>query len=88
MKLSIQWVNATRGGKEKEAIEQCYGDRLMDLFGTADAAYKAHEDWHKAHNPPIHHWTTYGRIAEIDATKNLLPSERKTAAFVVKFEHE
>ena len=58
------------------AMEQKYTSRLLELFGSDAKALQAHNEWVIAH-PPIHHWTTYNAIAMIDATVDLLPSERK-----------
>lgn len=70
---------------EMAAMEQKYTSRLMELFGSEAKAKQAHDEW-VIHHPPIHHWTTYNTIAMIEATADLLPSERKLMFAKVEFE--
>lgn len=86
MELNVCWVNATRLQPERNQIEQAYKARLMALFGTVAAAAEAKGHWHRCNEPPIHHWTTYNKIAHIEATSGLLPSERQLAHFTIRFE--
>lgn len=67
------------------AMEQKYTSRLLELFGSEVNALQAHNEW-ATHHPPIHHWTTYNTIAMIDATVDLLPSERKLMVAKVTFD--
>ena len=67
------------------AMEQRYTSRLLELFGSEAKALQAHNEWATTH-PPIHHWTTYNTIAMIDATVDLLPSERKLMVAKVIFD--
>ena len=69
---------------EMAAMERVYTERLIDLFGSEAKALQAHDEWQKNH-PPIHHWTTYNAIAMMEATKDLLPSERKLMIARVEF---
>lgn len=88
MDLKVEWVSATRSGDEKAAIEKAYRDRLLDLFGSVVAAAEAKGHWHRAYEPPVHHWRTFNTIAFIEATADLTPCERHLAHFVVKFEND
>lgn len=88
MDLKVEWISATRVGQERTAVEVSYAERLLDLFGTAEAAAKAKEGWHRAYEPPIHPWTTYNRIAFMSATAGLHPCERHLAHFVVRFTND
>lgn len=85
MQITVHWKDATRPLHQQANIEHIYEERLLALFDTADNAFKAKEDWHLHGQPPIHKWTTYTRIAHIDATKSLTPTEANTAKFVVRF---
>lgn len=87
MELKVQWINATRLGEERAKVERIYEERLLDLFETPEKAYAAKESWHRSYEPPIHHWTTYNRICQIEATTPLTPCERHLAHFVVRFEN-
>jgi hypothetical protein len=86
MKLKVEWINATRLADEKKKIEDAYTERLLALFGSTVKAAEMKGHWHRSNKPPVHPWPTYNRISQIEATCNLLPSERRLAAFVVKFE--
>lgn len=86
MILKVDWVNATRVGEERANIERVYTERLLSLFGSVSSAAEAKGHWHRAYEPPIHHWQTYNRIAHIEATSNLPPCERGLCHFVVKFQ--
>lgn len=66
-------------------MERTYTSRLLELFGSEAKALQAHNEWVIAH-PPIHHWTTYNTIAMIEATVDLLLSERKLMVAKVEFE--
>lgn len=86
MILKVIWTNATRPESEKRRAEEAYAERLLDMFETAQRAADAKEEWHRMQEPPIHHWTTYNRIAHICAVTGMLPSERAMAHFIVRFE--
>lgn len=66
------------------AMEQKHTSRLLELFGSEAKALQAHNEW-AATRPPIHHWTTYNTIAMMEATIDLLPSERKLMVAKVEF---
>ena len=86
MILSAHWINATRLADEKKKIEDAYTERLLSLFdGSPEKAAQFKEQWKRANEPPVHPWPTYNRIARIEATCGLLPSERGLAHFVVRF---
>lgn len=66
-------------------MERTYTSRLLELFGSEAKALQAHNEWAATH-PPIHHWTTYNTIAMMEATCDLLPSERKLMVAKVTFD--
>ncbi len=86
MNLKVEWINATRIGEEKRNVEAAYETRLLELFGSVAAAAEAKGHWHSAYEPPIHNWTKFNNIAQVESTCNLPPSERRMCCFVVKFE--
>lgn len=88
MQITAVWHRATKPEPMKKEVERIMVERILDLFGTVEAAYAAKDQWHRMGEPVIHPWNTYGRIAFIDATKSLGPSERSSAHIVLKFEKE
>ena len=83
--LSVHWINATRVGEEKKKVENVYTERLLDLFGSAAKAAEAKEQWKRLNEPPVHPWVNYTKIAQMEATAGLLPSEKRMCCFIVKF---
>lgn len=73
---------------ERASIEGIFRNRLLDLFGDVANAKKAHDEWHRLHQPPIHHWTTYNAIARIEALSVLPKHDRVGVEFIVEFENE
>lgn len=86
MELTAIWHRATKPEPMKKEVERIMVERLLDLFGTAEKAYATKEQWHRMGEPVLHPWTTYNRIAFIDATKSLSPSERSNVNIALRFE--
>ena len=87
--MKITLTPPIRTAFERASIEGVYRNRLLDLFdNSVQKAKDAHDEWHRAHQPPIHHWTTYNTIAKIEACSVLLPSERQGVSFIVEFEND
>lgn len=85
MELSVHWINATRCGQEKERVEAAYNERLIELFGSASEAFNSKHQFELYHHPVGHQWQRYNILSHVEATKNLLPSEKHLAHFQVKF---
>lgn len=86
--MKITMTPPIRTAFERASIETVYTTRLLELFGNEANARKAHDEWHRLHQPPVHHWLTYNAIARIEAGIVFLPSERKNVSFIVEFENE
>ena len=86
--MKITLTPPIRTAFERASIEGVYRNRLLELFGSVANAQKAHDEWHRMHQPPVHHWLTYNAIARIEASSALLPSERKGVSFIVEFEND
>jgi hypothetical protein len=85
MQLMVSWINATRVGQEKQRVEQAYEDRLLSLYNSASDAFNSKVDWKRHNEPPLHPWQLYNIQSHVEACKNLLPSEKHLAHFVIKF---
>lgn len=85
MYLVVSWVNATRVGHEKQRVEETYNERLTELYGSASNAFNSKAEFERHHHPVGHQWQKYNILAHVDATKNLLPSEKHLAHFTVRF---
>lgn len=85
MELSVSWVNATRLGQERERVEMAYQERILELFDSADNAFVSKQEFERHHHPVGHTWQKYNILAHVEATKNLLPSEKHLAHFRVGF---
>lgn len=85
MKLTVEWVNPTRLPEEKRTRERIFLERLIDLTGSPDYAFSIKEQWHRQQEPVLHPWGKYIAIAHDDAVSGLLPSEKRLAAFIVRF---
>ena len=85
MELSVSWVNSTRLGKERERVEMAYQERLLELFDSAANAFVSKQEFERHHHPVGHTWQKYNILAHVEATKNLLPSEKHLAHFRVGF---
>lgn len=85
IKLYVDWVNATRLGPEKWAVEREYHDFLIDHFGSDHEAFLCRQSFYKAHQPPNHAWHIAVMKARVLATRGLLPSEARTVALVDNF---
>lgn len=74
-----------RCGDEREEIERTYTTRLCDLFNGEANVEAADRDWNNQHRPPVHRFKTFCTIAFIEATADLLPSERKIVSFIHRY---
>lgn len=81
----VSWVNATRVGQQRKQIEEAYLARLMDFCETPEMAMQLHNEHYAKHQRLDSAWGKFNAIATEEATRGLLPSERKLAAFQVKF---
>ncbi len=88
MKLTAHWHNATRAEPIKTQVETALASRITELHGSVEKAHAAKEQWHRVGEPPIHHWPTYLRIAFIEATTILGPSERTAARITLEFKND
>ncbi len=86
MKLTVNWHRATRDETVRKRVEEDYSERLTDLFGNVDLAYKSREDWHQQGEPVFHPWVTYNDIAFDEVTRFMMPCERKLIHIAVGFE--
>lgn len=81
----VSWMNATRVGQQRKQIEEAYLARLMDFCETPEMAMQLYNEHYARHQRMDSAWGKFNAIAAVDATRGLLPSERKLAAFQVKF---
>lgn len=86
--MKITLTPPIRTAFERASIETAYHTRLLELFGNEANAKKAHDEWHRLHQPPVHHWTTYNAIARIEAGCALAKHERAGIDFIVEFEND
>jgi len=86
-KLIVQWVNVTRGRDEAAKIEAAYKARLLELCDNdVEKVRELRERHYKNHQRVDSGWSIYNCLAQSQATRDLLPSERNGAAFSVRFE--
>lgn len=84
--MKIKLYPPIRNAFDMARREEVYRDRLLSLFNnSSDEAREAHDEWIK-HHPPLHHWVTWNSIAMMEATCDLLPSERQLMHAQVVFE--
>ena len=88
MQVRAIWKTACRVGAEREAIEQTYTDRLIALCGGPTQAWNYHQWHYQAGQPRASQWARFNAVALDEATRQLLPSERRLAAFQVVFVHD
>lgn len=81
----VSWVNATRAGQQRRQVEEAYLACLMNFCETPEMAMQLHNDHYTRHQRMDSAWGKFNAIAAAEATRSLLPSERKLAAFQVKF---
>jgi hypothetical protein len=82
--LTITWHHFAQDDHRRQAVEGSYQKKLMELCGTEDKA----EELLDAHNRVMHPftiWHKFNDLAHMDATKDLLPSERQKSRFTVRF---
>lgn len=75
--LRVVWLNATRGGAAKSRVELDMEQRLIDLHGSVEEAALCRADYIRKLEPPGHEWVRKYCQAQLEATKGLLPSERR-----------
>lgn len=85
MPISVSWVNATRVSEERSSVEFHYRQRLVELCGSEEAALKYHDEHYRQNQRPGTEWHRLTAQASVDATRHLLPSERRIACFVVSW---
>jgi hypothetical protein len=85
MQLTATWHRATKPDPMKKEVERIYVERILDLFGTVEAAYASKEQWHRMGEPIIHPWRSYNLIAFTEATAKLSPSERYNCNISLSF---
>lgn len=85
MKLTVKFNYNARDQTVRERVEKDYAERLTDLFGNADLAFKSREQWHQRGEPCFHPWTTYNDIAFDEVTRFMTPCERKGVHISVEF---
>ena len=83
MDLSVSWVNALRVGKEKAAVEAVYRDELLNAYGTPENALSSREEFERHNHPVNHPWRINNINAHVRSCKDLLPSEKHLAHFIV-----
>lgn len=88
MQVKAIWKTACRVGAERVAVEQTYADRLISICGGPVAAWNYHQAHYRCGQPNASQWARFNAVALDEATKQLLPSERRLAAFQVVFVHD
>ncbi len=87
MKLTVIWQNPMRLPDERQKIELAYRDRLIELCGGVTEAFNYHEEHYRQHQNPCSQWARLNAAAHLEATRSLLPDERKLAIMRVRFEN-
>jgi hypothetical protein len=86
MKLTAHFNKTTMTPEAQRAIEHDYATRLVDRYGSVEAAYKSKENWHRQGEPPFHAWINYNDIVFDEVTWFMNPLERNRLHPSVKFE--
>ena len=84
--MKIIMTPPLRNAFEMASRAEKYRVRLIDLCETEEKAKALHDSFYRAHQPVIHSWTTYNKIAMIDAVYDMTPTERKALTAIVEFE--